>query len=53
MTALMAAAFYGHGEVVELLLKYGADKSVRDGGGNTALDMARRRGHAALMTLLY
>jgi ankyrin repeat protein len=39
-TALHHAALWGHPEVVELLLERGADPSIRNGDGETALDIA-------------
>jgi ankyrin repeat protein len=41
-TALMAAAELGWNRVVEHLLQRGADPSIVDAAGNTALDLARR-----------
>ncbi|MDH3457878.1 MAG: SDR family NAD(P)-dependent oxidoreductase [Gemmatimonadota bacterium] len=38
-TALLAAAFMAHADIVELLLAAGADKSIRNAGGVTALDV--------------
>lgn len=43
-TPLMMAALYGRDEVVELLLAEGADASVRNQQGLTALDFAQRSG---------
>lgn len=36
-TPLLLAAYYGHGKLVELLLKKGAEVDAKDGSGNTAL----------------
>jgi ankyrin repeat protein len=47
-TPLMEAAFNGQVEMVELLLRHGADPSMKDDDGKTAADHARARGHAAL-----
>jgi hypothetical protein len=41
LTLLHAAAFAGYPDIVELLLKHGADPSIRDSDGKTALDFAR------------
>ena len=40
-TPLMRAAYRGHPEVAELLLRRGADKSKRDKDGDTALQIAQ------------
>jgi hypothetical protein len=47
-TPLMEAAFNGQVEMVELLLGHGADPSMKDDDGKSAVDHARVRGHAAL-----
>jgi ankyrin repeat protein len=47
-TPLMAAAMGGHGALVELLLRHGARAGLRNEAGDTAADLARRGGHAAL-----
>lgn len=44
LTPLMAAASGGHAEVVRFLLQQGADPSLRDASGKTALDLAIRDG---------
>lgn len=44
-TPLMLAAFNGHPEVIELLLKHGADVYSNDLGGNSALHWAAFSGH--------
>ena len=41
-TALMAAAEHGHAEIVEMLLKAGADVSTTDIGGQTAITRAQK-----------
>ena len=41
-TALMAAAEYGHAEIVELLLKAGANASIIDKRGETATSLAQK-----------
>ena len=47
-TPLMEAAFNGQVEMVELLMRYGSDPSMKDDGGDTAADHARSKGHTAL-----
>jgi len=47
-TPLMEAAFNGQNEMVELLMREGADASMKEGDGKTAADHARAKGHAAL-----
>ena len=41
----MRAAESGHFEVVRLLLEHGADASLRDDRGKTALELAEESGH--------
>lgn len=45
-SALMRAAFSAHRDCVELLLSYGADRSMRDVDGLAAVDYARLGGRA-------
>jgi ankyrin repeat protein len=47
-TALMYAATDGLSPIVDILLKNGADPSIKDVDGDTAADFARRRGFNAL-----
>ena len=47
-TPLIEAALNGQVEMVELLMRHGADASLKDGDGKTAADHARERGHAGL-----
>ncbi len=47
-TPLMEAALNGQVEMVELLMRHGADASLKDRDGKTAADHARERGHAGL-----
>lgn len=56
-TALHEAIVYGDGspryrQVVTALLDAGADPSIRDGAGRTALDNAQRRGQTDIVTIL-
>jgi uncharacterized protein len=47
-TPLMEAAFNGQIDMVETLLRHGADRGLADSNGQTAADHARAQGHAAL-----
>ncbi len=51
-TALMLAAKNGYSNIVELLLKYGADVNLKDGRSNTALMVAAFNGHLEIVELL-
>jgi ankyrin repeat protein len=56
-TALLETVILGDGgpahvEILGLLLDAGADRSIADGDGVTALEHARRKGHAELADLL-
>ena len=51
-TALMYTAEYGHASVMTLLLAAGADVTLRDRDGETALMTAQRRGDAITVQLL-
>ncbi|KAJ7108280.1 ankyrin repeat-containing domain protein [Mycena epipterygia] len=48
---LCAAAFYGHLEIVNLLLKFGVDPNAR-GRYSTALQISAYRGHESMVRLL-
>ena len=48
----MRAAWNGHLEVVEELLRAGARPGARDKSGRTALDYALREGHAGVVRRL-
>jgi ankyrin repeat protein len=48
----MNAVEMGHPEVAEYLLKAGADVSVADKEGKTALQIAREKGDAKTISLL-
>jgi hypothetical protein len=52
LTLLMWAAAYGHESAVSLLLAKGAERSLQDGRGKTAADMAREENHLAVVQLL-
>lgn len=51
-TALMIAAIHGNKDLVQLLLRLGADPALADNKGQTALAFARRKGHADVAQLL-
>ncbi|XP_064548266.1 G patch domain and ankyrin repeat-containing protein 1 homolog [Drosophila montana] len=51
-TALMMAACEGAEDAVAWLLQLGADADVADKGGNTALQLASKKGHARIVQLL-
>jgi ankyrin repeat protein len=48
----MTAAAEGQLEVVQLLLDRGADPSLEDADGDTALSFAREKGHLEVADLL-
>jgi ankyrin repeat protein len=52
MTALMQAASFGRDEVVSVLLKHGANPSLRDWQSRTAADHARSGGHVDIAATL-
>ena len=52
LTALMVAVQEGHREIVETLLKAGAELDAKTGDGKTALDFAREKGHQDVAALL-
>ena len=52
ITPLMMASTEGHAEMVALLLKFGADRTLKDDDGLTAKDVARKNGNEALIPLL-
>ena len=42
----------GYMDVLEALLEHGADKSAKNDGGETALDLAKLKGHDAVVARL-
>ncbi len=50
--AIVAAAESGNAEIVDLLIKKGADVNLTDGEGRTALDVATKKGFTNIVTLL-
>jgi len=52
LTALMAAAYRGHIDVIRVLLDHGADVSIKDQQGKTALLWAEAQGHADVAQVL-
>lgn len=51
-SALHEAARAGHAEVVQILLAAGADPALRNGNGQTPLELAMAGGHAKVVELL-
>ncbi|MDF1882308.1 ankyrin repeat domain-containing protein, partial [Sulfurimonas sp. MAG313] len=51
-TVLMAASEMGHAKIVELLLKKGADKTLKDEDGSLATDYAKAEEHKKVEALL-
>ncbi len=51
-TALYRASFYGRTQVVDYLLKHGANANMRDGDGKTPLHAAALRGYGKITRLL-
>lgn len=52
LTPLMVAAMAGYGELVNVLLELGADKTLRNADGRTAADLARKTGKRGISDLL-
>ena len=52
MTPLMKCARYGLPACAEILLRHGADPHLRNNEGQTALDIARKRGAAGIVCIL-
>ncbi|CAE6953400.1 ANKRD17 [Symbiodinium sp. CCMP2456] len=51
-TALMWASSKGHAEIVHLLVDAGADINFLDSSGNSALSLARKKGHGSIAAFL-
>ena len=51
-TALMTASFKGHPDVVQLLLNYNADPTLKTQDGLTALRLATVKGHYEVVSIL-
>jgi len=51
-TPLSIACMRGHKPVVEILLRHGANPSVKDSEGNSCLDLARKHSNRELVSLL-
>lgn len=51
-TAMIAAAYEGHNDIVNLLLSHGADKNIQDKNGKTALMWAEERGNTRVTEIL-
>lgn len=51
-TALIWAAKQGHTETVEVLLRHGADRTLKDFDGRTAADWAQQAAHVKALALL-
>ena len=51
-TALMMASIHGNKDLVQLLLRLGADPRLEDNKGQTALAFARKKGHTDVAELL-
>ncbi|KAK3382570.1 hypothetical protein B0T24DRAFT_601988 [Lasiosphaeria ovina] len=52
LAPLHVAAAQGDVDMVKLLLEFGADPAKKDGHGETAVDMARKKGHDDVVRLL-
>ena len=52
LTSLMWAVGYGKTEAVDALLKLGADPTIRDNRGLTALMIAKENNYSAIIKLL-
>lgn len=51
-SSLILAVSSGHNDIVEILLKKGADKNLKNSKGKTALDIAKENGNDDLINLL-
>ncbi|CAJ0932201.1 unnamed protein product, partial [Mesorhabditis belari] len=52
-TGLMCASFEGHLEVVQLLLKYNANRDLKNSHRKTAFDLAREKRHENISRILF
>jgi ankyrin repeat protein len=48
----MAATYENHPEIVDLLIKRGADVKARNASNDTALDIAKRKEHQDIVKIL-
>jgi len=51
-TMLMLAAYYGFEDIAEYLLSKGANTSLKSTKGQTAIEIAKERGHLAVVKLI-
>lgn len=51
-TALMMASLFGREEIVELLVRHGADPALQDYQGNTAENLAQAQGLERVVRIL-
>ena len=51
MTPLHLASLWGYVEDIKVMLKYGADPTIKDKKGKTALDYAKEKGYAEIVAL--
>ena len=51
-TPLIIASYIGSYKLVELLLRYGANTEIRNGMGENAFDIAKKRGNKKILRLL-
>ncbi|XP_063923281.1 uncharacterized protein LOC135137527 [Zophobas morio] len=51
-TALFAACFLGHTDIIDLLIKYGADITISDKNGKTPIHVAAERGYHRIVASL-
>ncbi len=51
-TALINNAFWGKKDKVEMLLRHGADSTLKGENNDTALDCARKKGHTEIVKIL-
>ena len=51
-TPLSKAVEQGNGEIVKILLRYGADPNIMTEHGNLAIDIARKKGYRQIAEIL-